>query len=136
MKNHGPTKYDDGYIALMSVLILTAVGVLIATTFLYLSATSSATITVLEKGIKARAYSNICAESGLQKIRDINNSSGLTTLTLAEGTCTYNITVGAGENRTIDATGTVDGMIRKTRIIISAINPQIITTSWQEVADF
>jgi len=62
-----------------------------------------------------------------------NSFSGTNGLTLGAGTCTYTVTVGTGEARTITASGRAGTIIRKTSVSITAINPLIVVSSWQEV---
>ena len=128
-------KQQKGFITLISVLVVGAVGIAIALSLLLLGVGNSRTSFAVEQSNQAKALANACAEEALQQIRDSTSFTGTASLTLGQGTCTYTVTSQGGSNRTITASGTVGTIIRKVKIIISGINPQITVTSWQEVAD-
>ena len=128
-------KHDYGYITLISVLVVGAVGVAI-TTFLIMSGlASSRTSFALEQSAQAKALANACAEEALRKIIE-SSFIGTGTISLDTGICTYAITSQGGQKRTIKAIGTVDNIVRKVKIIINRISPTIKITSWQELAEF
>ncbi len=130
------SKVQDGYIALITVLVTGAVGVAIATSLLLLGLGSSRTSFSLEQSNQAKALANACSEEALQQIRDSTPFTGTGNLTLGQGTCSYTVTSGGGQNRTITSSGIVGTIVRKVKIIIDKITPNINVTSWQEVADF
>ena len=124
-----------GYITLISVLVVGAVGVAITISLILLGLGSSRTSFALEQSNQAKALTNACAEEAMQQIRDSMSFTGNGNLSLGQGTCNYTVTSQGGQNRTITALGTVGTIVRKVKIIISKINPTITVTSWQEVAD-
>jgi len=126
---------NGGYITLVSVLVVGAVGVAIATSLILLGLGSSRTSFAIEQSNQAKGIANACAEEALQQIRDSTPFTGSGNLTLGQGICTYAVTNQGGQNRTIVSSGTVGSMIRKVKIIIDKINPTIQVVSWQEVAD-
>jgi len=128
--------YSRGYITLISVLVVGAVGVAIATSLILLGIGSSRSSFALEQSNQAKALANACAEEALQQIRDSTPYTGTGNLSLGQGTCTYTVTSQGGQNRTITASGTVGTIVRKVKIIITKINPTITVSTWQEVADF
>ena len=136
LKNKCYNKDDSGYITLISVLVIGAVGVAITLSLILLGNGSSRTSFALQQSTQAKGLANTCAEEALQQIRDSTPFSGSGNLTLGQGTCSYTVTKQLGQNRTIIAFGTVGTIIRKVNIIINKINPTITLTSWQEVADF
>jgi hypothetical protein len=125
-----------GYITLVSVLVVGAVGLAITTSLLLLGIGTSRNSFANEQSYQAKALSNACAEEGLQQIRDSTPFTGSGSLTLGQGTCSYTVTSQGGSNRTVTSTGTVGTIIRKVKVIIININPTITISSWQEVADF
>jgi len=127
---------ERGYITLLSVLVLGAVGIAIAISLVLLGVGASRTSFANEQALQARALANACAEEGLEQIRDNTSFSGTNSLSLGQGSCTYTVTNLGGSDRTIESSGTVGQVVRKVEIAIDAINPQINVTSWQEVADF
>ena len=130
------TTQQNGYITLVSVLVVGAVGVAITTSMLLLGIGSSRTSFAYEQSNQVKALANACAEEALQQIRDSTPFTGSGNLTLGQGVCSYTVTNQGGQNRTITTSGTVGTIIRKVKIIINKINPSILVTSWQEVSDF
>lgn len=126
----------SGYITLISVLIVGAVGVAITLSIILLGVGSSRSSYAVEQSYQAKALANACAEEALQQIRDSLPFTGSGNLTLGQGACTYMVTNQGGQNRAIIASGTVGTIVRKVKIIIDKINPTIQVVSWQEVADF
>ncbi len=128
---------STGFITLISVLVVGAVGIAITLSVIVLGLGSSRTSFALEQSNQAKALTNACVEEALQQIKDSTSfTSTGTSLTLGQGTCTYTVTNDGGQNRTITATGTVGTTIRKVKVVISQISPSITVTSWQELADF
>lgn len=129
-------KNRRGYITLISVLVVGAVGVAIATALLMLGLTSSRTGFALVQSNQAKALANACAEEALQQIRDLTPYVGTDGLSIGSGTCTYTVTSQGGQNRTIESLGTVGTTLRKVEVILDQIYPHLVVVSWQEVADF
>ncbi len=128
---------QKGYIALISVLIVTALVLLIA------SSANLASISESDMGLKEQqtweAYylATACAEEALMNLRKDLNYSGNETLTFIDGECTIlNIGGTGNQDRTIKASGSAFGLVRKIKIEINRIRPEIEIESWQEVADF
>ncbi|OGI26057.1 MAG: hypothetical protein A3J76_05635 [Candidatus Moranbacteria bacterium RBG_13_45_13] len=129
-------KQQKGFITLISVLVIGAVGVAIALSLLLLGVGNSRTSFAVEQSNQAKALANACAEEALQQIRESVPFEGTGNLTLGQGSCSYTVTKLTGQNRTIIASGTVGTVIRKVSIALDKITPSIEITSWQEVADF
>ena len=125
-----------GYIILISVLIVGAVGLAIALSLLLLGVGSSRTSFALEQSFQAKALANACAEEALIQIRNSTPFSGTDTIALGTGSCTYTVTQLVGQNRNINSSGTVGSIISKLQINIDTITPSINISSWQFVADF
>ncbi len=118
---------------LLSVLVVGAVGTSIALSLILLGVGSSRSSFAIEQSLQAKGLANACAEEALEQIRDATAFVGTNNLSLGKGTCTYTVTNTGGTNRTITASGTVGSIIRKVSIAITAINPLILISSWQEV---
>lgn len=132
--------YDNnnqrGYIVLITVLVIGAIGVAIAVSVIWLGLGGSKSSFAFEQSNQAKALANACSEEALQQIRDSTPFTGSGSLTLGQGSCSYTVAASGGQNRTITSSGTVGTIVRKVKIIIDTINPTINVTSWQEVADF
>lgn len=124
---------NRGYITLISVLVVGAVGVAISVSLLLLGLGSSRTSFSFQQSAQAKALANACIEEGMQQIRDSIPYTGTGNLSLGSGDCTYTVASQGAQNRTIVASGTVGNVIRKINVIIDAINPNITVVSWQEV---
>lgn len=129
----GDTK-QHGYIALMAVLIVGAAATAIAVGLLVAGTDSQRTSLVIQQSAQARGLAAACGEEALQQIHDNTAFTGTGNLTQGQGTCTYTVTNAGGNNRTIDASGTVGGAIRKLQISATVGATAITITSWQEVA--
>lgn len=133
---HSVKHKNNGYVILISVLIVGAIGIAITVSLLLLGVGNSRTSFANEQSNQAKALANACAEEALQQIRDSVPFTGSGNLTLGQGTCAYTVTSQGGQNRTVVASSAVETIIRKTKIIINGITPAILITSWQEVSDF
>lgn len=124
-----------GYIALITVLVIGAIGTAIATSVLWLSIGISKSGLTQTQSNQTKALANACMEEALEHVRDSGPFTGTGSLTLGAGTCNYNVVSTGGQNRTITSSGTVGSIVRKISVTIDKINPAINVTSWQEVAD-
>jgi len=129
-------KSSAGYVTLISVLITSAVGIAIVVSVILLGLSNSRSAFLKEQSSQARVLADACVEEALQQIRDSAPFTGTGSVSLGQGDCDYTVVSGGGQNRTITATGTVDNVVRKARVIIDGINPQLSIVSWEEVADF
>ncbi len=127
---------QSGFATLVSILIVGAIGLAIAISLILLGLSSSRTSFARVQSFQAKALADACAEEALQQIHDSTSYTGSGSLTLGQGSCSYNVTSLGGQNRAITATGAVGSMTRRVSIVIDQINPAMHATSWQEVADF
>lgn len=124
-----------GYIALISVLILGAIGISITVSLLQLGLGSSRQSFANEQSAKANSAAYACAEEALRLIQE-SSFMGIGNLSLGTVTCTYDVTSQGGQTRTINASGLAGGNVRKIKITVNKISPAIEIATWQEVADF
>ena len=123
---------NDGYIALMSVLIVGAAATAIGLTLLVSGANSQRSALVEQQSIQATALANACGEEALQVLHDNKTYAGTGTLTLSTGTCNYNIT-NTVTAATITTNSTVNDVVKKNTIYATINATNISITSWQEV---
>lgn len=122
-----------GFVALTTVLIILAISLIFG---LGISLLSISEMTMgLEKNFSSRAYylANLCAEEALMKLKENSNYSGNETIAVDNGSCQILPVEGNWQVKTV---GNSQKQIKKMKIVISQINPQMIIQSWQEVADF
>jgi len=126
----------QGYIALISVLLISAIGAAIMVSVIASGVTSSKTDFSLQQSGSARIMASSCAEEALQRISETGILAGSGNLTIASGTCSYVITSSSSQNVTITATGILGTITSKIKVILATTTPGITLSSWEEVADF
>lgn len=124
---------EEGYIALIAVLIIGAASTAIALTLLIGGTDNQKAALVLQQSVQARALAMACAEDVLETLHETPAYTGTNSITLGQGNCTYTVTSGGGNARVIDTTGTVNGVVRKIKIYATITSSSISITSWQEV---
>ena len=133
--NRQHARGNKGYILLISVLILGAIGIAVASSLLLLGLGSSRSSFAFEQSNQAKLLANACAEEGLQQIRNVTSFTGVGNFSLGQGSCAYLVTSQGGENRIVEASSTVDTIVRKTKVTVNDINPAIVVVSWVDVVN-
>jgi hypothetical protein len=126
--------HKRGYLTLITVLIVAAIGIAASLTVLTLGIGVSQGTTAYDDLHEGRALANACAEEALQAIRAQTSFTGNGNLTLGTGTCTYAVTNSGEENRTVNTEGRAGDSFIRLRVELTSINPELIVSSWQEVA--
>lgn len=126
---------NRGFVTLISVLIVGAVGISITLSLLLIGIDSAKTNLTLKKSAQAFMLANACVESGLQHIRDNTDFTGDNTILFNEGSCQYTINSQGGESRTIIAAGTVQTTVRRIHVEVDALSPAMNIASWKEIPD-
>ena len=127
---------EQGFITYFTVIIVAAIAIAIAVSLVNLSVRYTRTVTTQERSKQAMALADACAESALQQIRSSSSYTGNNTLSLGNGSCSYIVTNTGGTTRKINASGTVGTIVRRINISISALNPTITISRWEEAANF
>lgn len=121
-------KKEGGYITLLSVLIISAIGLAISVSLLLLGSGSLQISMNLQQSNLAKAYANECSEEALLKISENSIYAGSGNSDFGNGkSCNYTVIHGF-QNETIDATGIVLNTIRKTHITLNTSG-----FLWQEI---
>jgi len=132
---------QQGYIVLITVLIL---GIAAATISLFLLITgtdASLASSGVEAGVEARAGASACAELALDTIQAnpslVTPASDSSILDSSTGQqCNYQIS-GSSPNYTIDSTGTVqsstESYVHHMSLTIDQVAPKLNVSSWQDV---
>jgi len=123
----------NGYITLISVLVVGAVGLAITLTLLLLGLGSSQTSLAFEQSNQAKALANSCAEVSLNNLKLDSGYSGDETINLGQGSCYISAVEAQGSQRTILTQGTVDTIIRYVEVV-AQLQPDLQIISWQEIA--
>lgn len=127
-------KHQDGYVALLSVLILGAIATSVALALLMTGTDSQRSSLVEQQSKQAQGLAVACAEEALQIIHDTTSFTGTNNLILSTGTCIYTVTNNGGASRTIVATGTAGNVVKKLQVYVTIGASSISVTSWQEVS--
>jgi hypothetical protein len=131
------TTSRGGYVTLIGVLVVGAVGMAVAVSVLLLGLGSARTSFAGEQSAQARAFADACAEEALQVIHDsLLCTPADDEILFEEGSCTSVVTSGGLFACTIDATGTVGNIVRRTQVELSSVGAVITVSSWKEVSDF
>lgn len=126
---------QSGYVALMSVLVVGAASLAIATALLLTAADSQRSTLVSQQSAQARNLATACAEEALQQVNSSNSYTGTGNLSLGQGSCTYTVSNTGGSNRTITSSGTVGPVVRRLQITATVGATNITVDTWQEVAN-
>ena len=128
---------EQGYIALISVIIISALIVLIASSANLISISESSMGLNERQSWEAFYLANACGEEALMKLKESLKYKGDETLNFENGTCTILSGTGAGnQNRMINISDSDYNIFRKIKIVINRVNPEIDIKSWMEVTDF
>ncbi len=122
-----------GFIALTTVLIILVIALLVG---IGLGLRSISEMKMgLQKSQSSESYylANLCAEQALMKLKEDSNYTGNETISTENGICEILPIEGSW---TIKVSATSSNQIKKMKIIVSQINPQMIIVSWEEVPDF
>jgi hypothetical protein len=125
-----------GYIALISVILMSALGISIMLSVIVSGVNAGRTDFSLQQSGGARSMASSCAEEALQRILETGTTTGVGNLTIASGTCSFLITSNNGQNITIQSTGLLGTVTSKIKVVIASTSPGITLSSWEEVADF
>lgn len=131
------SKNEQGYIVLISVLIILALVVLIASSANLISISESRMGLQESQTWQAYYLAGACAEDTLMKLKDNLDYMGNETLTFGDDSCFIELVEGAGNNdRLVKVSGTVNNQIRKIKIEINQVRPGMEIKSWSEVPEF
>jgi type II secretory pathway component PulK len=137
-----------GFIALITILTVSAVALVISSTILLKSVTEAQLSRDEEAATKAWATVNACAEVAVFSLASTSNNgvavwttgypTSLQEVTVGTNTCYYVITGGTGTStaRTINASSTVSNFTRKMSVVVATNTPGLSVDSWELVAEF
>lgn len=135
MEHMSMYRHEDGFITLMTVIIIVAVSAALAISVILMGVDSLRTGATVTESNEAAALADACAEEALEQIRSYG-FTGTQEVTLESGTCSYTVINDGGESRTIRVTSTASTVTRRVRITIDALTPEINIVDWQDVAIF
>jgi len=127
---------NNGYVTLMSVLILSIVALSISVTLLATGITATQNSLSKESGVKASALADACLEKAIDNVRANNLYTGTVNLTLTDGDCSAIVTDIAGTNKRIESEGVSHGATQRIVLETSQIYPQLLINFRRPVSDF
>ncbi len=119
-----------GFILLISVIIVGAIAASVAIALLFLGTGGSKSAISYQSSNKAKAGVNTCVETALEQIRENTSYTGSGSLSINGGSCDYAVT--GILPKTVTASSTFSGVVRRVTVSVSAVNPTISST-WQEL---
>lgn len=125
---------QNGYVALLGVLIIGAVSTAVGLALLMAGVDGQRGAYVLQRSHQARGLLQACAEEALQVVHDDTNYTGTNNLNLGQGSCTYTVANTGGSNRTITVSATVNSVVRRAEVYVTIGASSISITSWKEVS--
>lgn len=127
----------DGYILLITILIIGTIASAILSSLLMLGIFSNnVSLSVLQAN-QSLAHAQGCAEYGLLKLRSLPSYAGNEFITIGSGQCEILSVGGIGNNNRVLCTeGKIGDEVRRLEIVIDQILPQTKIYSWQEVSIF
>jgi len=127
---------NKGFVVLIAMLIISAAAIAIASSLILTGLDSSRSGFALEQSYQAKALADLCTEEALQVIHDDTGFSGVGSVVGGLGGCKYEVFDLGGDERRIEAYGTVDTTVRRVITTINDLSAAINVNSWQEVGDF
>ena len=129
-----PFSLQNGYVAILSVLLAAAVAVGVGFTLFLLGVSNAKSSGILKSTSTARGLVTTCADEALANIA--TNAAFIGTkniaITTSQGSCGFTIANGPGEVRTVYATGSASAVVRRVIIKVTSISPKVSFSSWQE----
>lgn len=121
-----------GFIALITVLIILGIVVTMGLSISLLSMGEARMGFQQNQSTKAYYLAYLCAEDALMKLKENPTYSGDETINIENGSCQILPLEG---NWTVRILASFQNQIRKMKIVISQIDPEMIIDSWSEVAE-
>lgn len=130
-------KRRSGFVALTSVLVLSAIFLSISISISSRTISGTNNSLALQSGYHAETLANLCAEYALMELRRTLNYSGNDSILINGDSCDILTISGSGNNdRIVKTVSTTSPYSHRTEVIVSQISPITIISSWNEVADF
>lgn len=124
----------NGYITLLSVIILMILAVIVISYALYMSIDSQKAYLALRAKTQSKAYAYSCAETALEKLRNDLDYTGNEIINTDGVACTIHQITGSGNyNRTILVSGNSLNHYTRMEIKLTVVNPEPELDYWKEI---
>ena len=127
----------SGFVLLITVLIVGAIGTAILSSLLLLGISANKVSLSVQESAQALASAQACAEYALLQLRESPTYTGNESLPIDGHTCDIRTINGIGNtNRSICVEGRAGDSYRRLEIVVDRILPVTKVFSWQEVPLF
>jgi type II secretory pathway component PulK len=128
-------KNNQGYIALVTVLIILAVGIIIGVT-VSLNAVNEMQMGLSSNQSEQAFYvADACADEAILRLKRDASLTTINNLSIGNGSCIIQIENLGGNNRRVKVTGQVEDYYRLIEIEVT-VGSSWEVTSWKEVGEF
>lgn len=130
-------KQKNGYIALITVLIVGALALSFAISTAILAIDQGKNSLLIQNSAEADSLARSCAEKALIELKTSVTYGGNETINLGNGQCQILPIEDLGdESRLIKVLSNVNSVVKRQEIQISQINPTITIDYWKDVSSF
>jgi hypothetical protein len=130
-------KVRQGYIFLLSVLVIGAIATSTALSLVLLGLASEQSGFNIVQSMQAYEHANTCVERALRTLRSDLTYEGDVTAALTNGSCTLKKIGGTGNaDRIICSEGRSGQSVRRLEVYVREIFPRVKIASWKEVDQF
>ena len=125
-------KFTQGYISLLSILIISSVTLIMLVGVFEISVGASKSLIVKNRGFQNYHLVNACGEVALQNIRQDETYQGSNSVFVSpEEKCTFTVTNTGGEGRVIIIETNSYNVFGNGRIVVDSLYPQITISTWE-----
>lgn len=130
-------KTNQGFMALTSVLVLSAIFLSLSISIATHAISGSKTNTSVHASNKAKFLAESCVEYALAELQRSALYDGDEQVQIGEESCDILTVQGTGNtDRIIQTESTVSGHVYRWEVVVSEIDPSIQITSWEPVTNF
>jgi hypothetical protein len=130
-------KHTQGFIALTSVLILSAIFLSISISIASRAISGGDASIALYERDKAKFFAEACAEYALMELQRTLNYDGDEGILVGDGSCTVRTVVGTeNENRSVEVESTVGAHTYRIRVGVDEISPVMEVGKQERVESF
>lgn len=129
-------KNQKGYLAIINVMIVSAVVLLMALSMIKIGNDQNQNSLIFYNAKQSYSGAYSCAEFALQFLHDNPEFDGQNSENLVDASCDYEIITTGAQTRIINAQSTAGNTTKRQTINISQVIPQIEIQSWEDTDSF
>ncbi|OGY42449.1 MAG: hypothetical protein A2Y67_00195 [Candidatus Buchananbacteria bacterium RBG_13_39_9] len=125
----------NGYIALITLIIIGAIALVIAISITFISLNQKNFIISHNRTLRNYYLANACANYGILQLQKNLEYKGQETITIDESICQIEDVQGSGEkDRVIITSSKIADQLKRLKIELDQIKPKTIVKSWGEIS--